>query len=139
MLTATRAIVTDTDHLRLTQFLESLGSFNAHNHGYAGELVQRLNDAEIVPAAERRDRRRHHEQQAAASRHLGGTPDTMTLVYESKTGGLDGTVSIRTPLGLALLGARQGDEVDWNFNLGVARLRIEEVLFQPEANKRFEL
>ena len=139
MLTATRAIITDTDHRRLTQLLESLDRFNAHNHGHARGLAERLNDAEIVPAHSVEPDVVTMNSKLRLRDIWAGTPDNITLVYESKTGGLDGTVSILTPLGLALLGARQGDEVDWNFNLGVARLRIEEVLFQPEANKQFDL
>ena len=42
-------------------------------------------------------------------------------------------ISVLAPLGTALLGYRVGDEIEWEVPRGIRRLRIEAVLFQPEA------
>lgn len=44
-----------------------------------------------------------------------------------------GRISVLAPLGTALLGYRVGDEIEWEVPRGVRRLRIDAVLFQPEA------
>ena len=43
-------------------------------------------------------------------------------------------LSILAPLGTALLGYRAGDIVEWNVPKGKRRLRVVEVLHQPEAS-----
>jgi regulator of nucleoside diphosphate kinase len=42
-------------------------------------------------------------------------------------------VSVLSPIGTALLGAVAGDVADCQTPLGESSLRVEEVLFQPEA------
>jgi regulator of nucleoside diphosphate kinase len=46
---------------------------------------------------------------------------------------------VLTPLGSALLGSRAGDVIDWHFRHGWRRMRIERVVYQPEAEGDFDL
>lgn len=50
-----------------------------------------------------------------------------------------GKISVLAPLGLALLGARVGDEITWDVPGGVRRLEVRRILYQPEAAGRFDL
>jgi regulator of nucleoside diphosphate kinase len=45
-------------------------------------------------------------------------------------------LSVLSPMGLAALGYRQGDELECETPGGKRRLRIVKVLFQPEANAK---
>ncbi|HPU56990.1 MAG TPA: hypothetical protein PLH97_12060 [Verrucomicrobiota bacterium] len=38
-----------------------------------------------------------------------------------------------------MLGQRVGDEFEWQVPAGPVRLRVEEVLYQPEASGRYDL
>lgn len=49
------------------------------------------------------------------------------------------TVSVLAPIGTAVLGYRVGDTIEWDVPAGVRRLKIEDVLFQPEAAGRYDL
>ena len=49
------------------------------------------------------------------------------------------TVSVLAPIGTAVLGYRVGDSIEWEVPSGVRRLKVEDVLFQPEAAGRFDL
>jgi regulator of nucleoside diphosphate kinase len=51
----------------------------------------------------------------------------ITLVYPHEADPGAGRISVLAPLGTALLGYRQGDEVDWLMPGGLRRLRIEKV------------
>ena len=42
-------------------------------------------------------------------------------------------ISVVAPIGTAMLGHRVGDEFEWQVPAGLVRLRVEEVLYQPEA------
>jgi regulator of nucleoside diphosphate kinase len=68
-----------------------------------------------------------------------GSTYTYTIVFPSDADYEKGKISILAPLGTALLGFRVGDTVDWNMPRGVRRLRIDEILYQPEAAGDFHL
>jgi regulator of nucleoside diphosphate kinase len=58
---------------------------------------------------------------------------TLTLVYPKDVDGSGGTISILAPVGSALLGLAEGDEIEWpKPGGGTLRVRIEEILYQPE-------
>lgn len=44
-----------------------------------------------------------------------------------------GRVSVLAPIGLAVLGSREGDVLEWPMPRHVRRIRIERVIYQPEA------
>jgi regulator of nucleoside diphosphate kinase len=56
-----------------------------------------------------------------------------TLVLPRDAGLEAGKISILAPLGSAILGCRAGDEFQWRVPYGVRRLKIIDVIFQPEA------
>jgi regulator of nucleoside diphosphate kinase len=59
--------------------------------------------------------------------------DTYTLVYPDDADINEGKLSVLAPLGTALLGTRVGDVVEFEAPAGTRRLKIERVLYQPEA------
>ncbi len=65
--------------------------------------------------------------------------ETYTLVYPQHADINAGKLSVLAPLGLALLGARVGETVSFEAPAGRRRLRIERVLYQPEAAGDFHL
>jgi regulator of nucleoside diphosphate kinase len=59
--------------------------------------------------------------------------------YHADSSGGDEKVSVLTPFGAALLGAHVGDEIEWSLRHGAGRIRVEAVLYQPEAAGDFHL
>ena len=68
-----------------------------------------------------------------------GESETYTLVFPDDADINDGRLSVLAPLGAALLGARAGDVVEFDAPAGVRRLKVEKVLYQPEAAGDFHL
>jgi len=63
----------------------------------------------------------------------------LTLVYPGEVDAEGKTISILAPVGSALLGLSQGDEIQWpRPGGGVLRVRIEEVVYQPERSGEYE-
>ena len=59
------------------------------------------------------------------------------IVYPEDADIDQGKVSVLAPVGAALLGLEAGQAIDWRFPGGATRrLRVEEVLYQPEAMAR---
>ena len=58
---------------------------------------------------------------------------TLKLVYPQDAGDSQSTVSILAPVGSALLGLAEGDQINWpKPGGGFLAVRIEEVTYQPE-------
>ena len=68
-----------------------------------------------------------------------GEETTYSLVYPEYADFLENRISIIAPVGTAILGYREGDEINWSIPTGVARLKIKKVMYQPEAAGNFEL
>lgn|SRR5690606_32539124 len=62
-----------------------------------------------------------------------GESFNLTLVYPKDVDAAGDKISILAPVGSALLGLSQGDEIEWpKPGGGMLRVRIDEVLYQPE-------
>lgn len=62
-----------------------------------------------------------------------GEEMTLTLVFPEAADLSRGRISVLAPVGSALLGYRAGNIVEWEVPSGKRRLKIKEVLHQPEA------
>lgn len=62
-----------------------------------------------------------------------------TLVYPTESDPVDNQVSIVAPIGTAMLGYRVGDVIEWDVPKGKRRLKVEEILYQPEAAGDYDL
>ena len=67
-----------------------------------------------------------------------GTSHVYTIVYPADADYERGRISILAPLGTALLGYRVGDVVDWHMPGGLRKLRIDEMIYQPESAGDFQ-
>jgi regulator of nucleoside diphosphate kinase len=57
----------------------------------------------------------------------------LTLVFPDDANVDEDKISVLAPIGTAVLGYRAGDEIAWPVPDGVRRLKVVEVLYQPEA------
>ena len=65
------------------------------------------------------------------------TATCYTLVYPEEAAPRQGRVSVLSPMGMALLGARVGDEVFWMSSDGPRVGKVRHLLYQPEAARDF--
>jgi regulator of nucleoside diphosphate kinase len=56
-----------------------------------------------------------------------------SLVFPSEANSNEGHISVLAPIGTALLGNRSGDVVESRVPSGLRRLKVKEILYQPEA------
>lgn len=62
----------------------------------------------------------------------------LTLVYPKDVDAKGGTISVLAPIGSALLGLSQGDEIEWpKPGGGMLQVHIEEVAYQPERSGEY--
>ena len=68
-----------------------------------------------------------------------GEEMVFTLVFPGDANVENDRISVVAPIGTAMLGQRVGDEFEWEVPAGSVRLRVEEVLYQPEAAGHYHL
>lgn len=64
---------------------------------------------------------------------------TYSLVFPKDADIDAGAISILAPVGTAILGYGEGDVIEWSVPSGIRRIRIEKILYQPEAAGDFHL
>lgn len=58
---------------------------------------------------------------------------TFTLVFPFDADEAQNKLSILAPVGVAVIGSKISDEVEWEMQDGKRKIRIEEIIYQPEA------
>jgi len=61
------------------------------------------------------------------------------LVFPDDSNADQGKISILAPIGTALLGYKIGDIIEWKVPAGLTKLKVEEILYQPEAAGDYQL
>lgn len=62
-----------------------------------------------------------------------------SLVFPDEADVEQGRISVLAPVGTAMIGYRGGDTIEWEVPSGLRRLKVEEVLYQPEASGDYHL
>jgi regulator of nucleoside diphosphate kinase len=121
-------LLNELDHVRIDRLL-------TQGRNVSETLAEVLDDADIVAPAEIPADVVTMYTRITIREMPDGEPRTMTLCYPPDADAASGFVSVLSPIGTALLGRRVGEETQWTTPTGaVQRLRIVEVLFQPEAS-----
>lgn len=61
------------------------------------------------------------------------------IVYPDQANIKENRISIFSPVATALIGYRVSDEIEWIVPSGLTKLRIDEIIYQPEAAGDFNL
>lgn len=134
--------MTALPHVRLSTFdsdrLERVIAW--HGGPEAERLEEELMRAEVIPVADvpptlvtMNSRVRYRDEST-------GREHDVTLCFPHDADVSNGRVSILAPIASALLGLVVGDEIEWPVPGGrTTRLRVLEIVYQPEAAGHFHL
>lgn len=127
-----RIFVTRQDLSRLHALIEGVAA--SRNVDAAEALESELARAQVVdPAQIPPDVVTMHSRVRFLDESNGNVRE-VTLVFPHEAAANEGKVSILAPVGVALLGLRQGDSIDWLMPNGRKKtLQIMDVTYQPEA------
>lgn len=64
--------------------------------------------------------------------------ETYSLVFPGDADVASGAISVLAPIGTGILGYKEGDVVEWPVPAGKRRIKIEKILYQPEAAGDFD-
>ena len=127
--------ITEADMKRLRPLIEQMRS----SRDDLRMLRQELERARVVAPGEVPPDVVTMNSKARVRDVANGEELTYTLVFPDQADIEQGKISVVAPIGTAMLGQRVGDEFEWQVPAGPVRLRIEEVLYQPEAAGHYHL
>lgn len=125
-----KIIISERDAERLEDLLESLP---ANAFPGKGALQAELARAEIVPPQEIPSGVVTMNSTVKFRVSSSDEEFSLTLVYPRDVDQSGATISILAPVGSAMLGLTQGDEIEWpGPGGGTLKVCVEEILYQPE-------
>ncbi len=135
-MTRRRILITEDDMAQLKDLVSGGRAALRRDQGHLEELDRELGRAEMVAAGD--------IPPDVVTMHSTVTVRDMdtderviyTIVFPVEADIAAKRISVLAPVGTALIGYRTGDVIEWATPGGTRRLRIEAVLFQPEAASR---
>jgi regulator of nucleoside diphosphate kinase len=132
--------ITEVDLARLRKLIEAASDSGVDsNTPYMNKLEDELDRANIVDPKE-------IAMDAITMRSKVRLKDLesrkemiYSLVFPNEADVDEGRISVLAPVGTAMIGYRVGDIIEWEVPSGLRRLKVEEVLYQPEASGDYQL
>jgi regulator of nucleoside diphosphate kinase len=135
-----RAIyVTEFDLQRLSELFAGTRLWNQKDRAYLINLEEELERANVVSPEDIPADIVTMNSEARLLDLDAGKEMVLTLVFPASADYEKGKLSILAPMGTALLGYRAGDTIEWQAPSGLRRLKVVEVLYQPEAAGDYHL
>lgn len=127
--------ISDLDAIRLRTIARQLFAVRGDDRRKSEDLFEKLDTAEVVPATAVDAELVTMNSSVVYDDGADGMIATLTLVYPEDADIGIGRVSILSPLGLALIGMRRGQTVEFETPDGTTRrLRVNSIVYQPEAS-----
>lgn len=128
-----KLIMSRVDHVRILKWVNDASDMNTISVKEAENLLNELNSAKIV---EPRDVPANlvTMNSEVKIRFLNTNKQIQfRIVYPDQADVKENRISIFSPVATALIGNSINDEIEWLIPSGMTTIRIEEILYQPEA------
>ena len=132
-------IITDSDKTKLEKLLFDSQEYNLCKKEYLKKLEQELQRASIVKSEDIPNDVITMNSCVSLIDLESGEEMIVTLVFPEQADVLESRISILAPIGTAILGYRVGDTVEWEVPAGIVKLKVEKIIYQPEALGNFAL
>lgn len=125
--------ITELDKMRLEELIEVADAVDGRHRQNLEALADELDKAEVVPSKEVPPDVVTMNSKVALRDIDTAEEMTYALVFPRDANLDEGAISILAPVGTAILGYAVGDVIEWPVPSGIRRIRIERILYQPEA------
>lgn len=134
-----KLIVNRLDYARIKKCIGDAQQFKSINKTDAEKLLNELNSAQIV------------EPEAVPSNVVtmnsivklsflnNNQQVQFQIVYPDKANIKENKISIFSPIATALIGYKVKDEIEWIVPAGLTKIKIDKIIYQPEAAGDFDL
>ena len=140
MTKETTICITEVDLARLRKLIEvARDTGGDSNTPYLNKLEDELDRAEVLDPNDIPRETITMRSTVRLSDLDSGKEMIYSLVFPNEADVDEGRISVLAPVGTAMIGYRIGDTIEWEVPSGLRRLRVEEVLYQPEASGDYHL
>lgn len=134
-----KIVLSKTDFLRISKCIEKAIAAKTISEPEARNLLSELKNASIVEPEKIRPDVVTMNSEVEIS--FAGKKGVMRfqIVYPHKANIKEKKVSILSPVATALIGYSENDEIEWLVPSGLTKIKIERIIYQPEANGDYDL
>jgi regulator of nucleoside diphosphate kinase len=134
-----KIILNQLDHTRIKNAIQQARQYKSIHASDAENLLKELAAAQIVAPKDVPENVVTMNSVVKVSFLDTGKQLEFQIVYPAKANIKDKKISIFSPIATALLGYRVSDEIEWLVPAGPTKIRIDEILYQPEASGDYDL
>ncbi len=131
--------ITEFDRSRLLELIAVVREYGTQGRVDLGALADELRKAETVASKEIPPNVVTMNSKVLLRDLDTDETMTFTLVFPKDANIDTGAISVLAPIGTAILGYSTGDVIEWQVPSRVRKIRIEEILYQPEAAGDYHL
>lgn len=134
-----KVTLTKNDYTRIYKAITDAKNSKTINSNEAEKLLSELSKAEIVPSEKIDKDVVTMNSEVKLFFENTQKEQSFKIVYPQDANLKENKISIFSPIATALIGYKIGDEIEWIVPGGMTKIKIVELLYQPEAAGDFDL
>ena len=134
-----KVTLTKNDYTRIYKAITDAKNSKTINSNEAEKLLSELSKAEIVPSEKIDKDVVTMNSEVKLFFENTQKEQSFKIVYPQDANLKENKISIFSPIATALIGYKIGGEIEWIVPSGMTKIKIVELLYQPEAAGDFDL
>lgn len=134
-----KIIINRLDYARIKKCINDARQFKSITESELQKLVNELESAEIVEPEAIPANVVTMNSIVKLSFSNNNKLVQFQIVYPDQANFRENKISIFSPIATALIGYKVGDEIEWIVPAGLTKMKIEEIIYQPEAAGDYNL
>lgn len=134
-----RIILSSLDYERIYDSIRKAQNEGSISSNEAESLAAELEQAKIVEPEEMPHNVVTMNSKVKISFVESGKGVELKIVYPKDANIGKNLISIFSPIAAALIGYSEGDTIDWIVPSGPTRIKVDEIVYQPEAAGHFDI
>ncbi len=126
-------IINRLDYARIKKSISDAKQFNSISNDESEKLMAELNSARIVEPEAIPSNVVTMNSIVRLSFLSNNKQVQFQIVYPDLANIKENKISIFSPIATALIGYKVADEIEWIVPAGLTKIRIDEIIYQPEA------
>lgn len=135
----TEIVMSKLDYERIQKAINDAKQSRSLQASEAGNLLKELKSAKIVEPSEIPANIVTMNSIVKVSFLNTNKTVQFQIAYPQEANLKEHKISILSPIATALIGYKIGDEIEWIVPAGLTKIKIEEIIYQPEAAGDFNL
>lgn len=135
----TNVLITKLDYIRLKESLHRVKASNQEHITQVNALLRNVHQATVVESTEIPPDVVTMNSLVRIVYLSTGRIMVLRLVYPEQADIKQNRISILAPLAMALLGSKKGDVIHLKLPKGIVSIKVDNLLYQPEAAGNYQL